>query len=453
MAISESLLPEFDQEMAGVRTTLERVPEDKFDWKPHPKSLSMSVLAGHIANLPSWGTLTVNQDELDTAPGGKPMPGPPPPASTAELVATFDRTCAEARAAIAGTSDAELMKPWTLLSNGTKLFSLTKVAVLRSIVLNHLIHHRAQLGVYLRINDVASPRSTGRRPTRPGPGSEGNRGALPVREASGARPRAGTGVGGGVGARRSTSMRASSRYQLSVDVEMTSLPRQQRVLYSVGPDGPGEPAASRREEGTPPRRAALHGRRRRLRPDSGRRRAAEPGRRAPAAEPRRPEPRGQRLRLTEPANRAAVLVVVPASGLTGASLLRRSAGVAAWENCLGDSPNTLSVESVTAWIAAGAQWCGPMALRSCTWWRVTAMPALLGGGADVMARDADGETPLHEAVWNEVNVVEARLVAGARVCGGARSRLSVIAILLRAAGRNRSFLCRIHPEHVQEGRI
>ena len=65
MAISESLLPEFDQEMAGVRKTLERVPEDKFDWKPHPKSLSMSVLAGHIANLPSWGTLTVNQDELD----------------------------------------------------------------------------------------------------------------------------------------------------------------------------------------------------------------------------------------------------------------------------------------------------------------------------------------------------------------------------------------------------
>ena len=157
MAISESLLPEFDQEMAGVRKTLERVPEDKFDWKPHPKSLSMSVLAGHIANLPSWGTLTVNQDELDTAPGGKPMPGTPPPASTAELVATFDRTYAEARAAIAGASDAELMKPWTLLSNGTKLFSLPKVAVLRSIVLNHLIHHRAQLGVYLRINDVAVP--------------------------------------------------------------------------------------------------------------------------------------------------------------------------------------------------------------------------------------------------------------------------------------------------------
>ena len=157
MAISEALLPEFDQEAAGVRKTLERVPEDKFDWKPHPKSGSMIWLAGHLANLPSWGTLTVNQDQLDMNPGGKPMEPPPAPASTAELVATFDRTSAEARAAIAAASDAELMKPWTLLSNGTVLFSLPKVAVLRSFVMNHLIHHRAQLGVYLRINDVPVP--------------------------------------------------------------------------------------------------------------------------------------------------------------------------------------------------------------------------------------------------------------------------------------------------------
>ena len=157
MAISESLLPEFDQEMAGVRKTLERVPEDKFDWKPHPKSGSMLWLAGHLANLPSWGTLTVHRDELDMAPGGKPMELPPPPASTAELVATFDRTSAEARAAIAGAGDAELMKPWSLLNNGVVLFSMPKVVVLRSFVMNHLIHHRAQLGVYLRINDVPVP--------------------------------------------------------------------------------------------------------------------------------------------------------------------------------------------------------------------------------------------------------------------------------------------------------
>ena len=157
MAISDSLLPEFDQEIAGARRTLERVPDDKFDWRPHPKSGTMVWLAGHVANLPSWAPLTINQDELDLAPGGKQMDSPPPPADTAELVATFDRHAAEARAAIAGASDAELMKPWTLLSNGQTLMTLPKVAVLRSFVMNHLIHHRAQLGVYLRLNDIPVP--------------------------------------------------------------------------------------------------------------------------------------------------------------------------------------------------------------------------------------------------------------------------------------------------------
>lgn len=157
MAISDSLLPEFDQEIAGARRTLERVPADKFDWRPHPKSGTMVWLAGHLANLPSWAPLTINQDELDLAPGGKQMDPPPPPADTAELVATFDRHAAEARAAIAAAGDADLMKPWTLLSNGQTLMTLPKVAVLRSFVMNHLIHHRAQLGVYLRLNDIPVP--------------------------------------------------------------------------------------------------------------------------------------------------------------------------------------------------------------------------------------------------------------------------------------------------------
>ena len=157
MAINDSLLPEFDQEIAGARRTLERVPADRFDWKPHPKSGTMGWLAGHLANIPSWATLTINQDTLDLAPGGKPMDQPPPPADTADLVATLDRRAAEARAAIAGASDAELMKPWTLLSNGQTLMTLPKVAVLRSFVMNHLIHHRAQLGVYLRLNDIPVP--------------------------------------------------------------------------------------------------------------------------------------------------------------------------------------------------------------------------------------------------------------------------------------------------------
>lgn len=157
MAISESLLPEYDQEIAGARRTLERVPTDKFDWKPHPKSGSMIWLAGHMANLPSWATLTIARDDLDMAPGGKPMEPPPRPANTTELVATLDKTAAEARAAITGASDAELMKPWSLLTNGTVLFTMPKAMVLRSFVMNHLIHHRAQLGVYLRMNDVPVP--------------------------------------------------------------------------------------------------------------------------------------------------------------------------------------------------------------------------------------------------------------------------------------------------------
>jgi uncharacterized damage-inducible protein DinB len=157
MAIAEAFLPEFDQEAAGVRRTLERVPADKFEWRPHEKSGTMIWLAGHLANLPQWATLTMAADELDLAPGGEPMPLPPTPASVEELVATFDRHAAEARAAIAGASDAEFMTPWSLLNNGTVLMTLPKAAVIRSFVMNHLIHHRAQLGVYLRLNDVPVP--------------------------------------------------------------------------------------------------------------------------------------------------------------------------------------------------------------------------------------------------------------------------------------------------------
>ena len=157
MAIAEALLPEFDQEAAGVRRTLERVPADKFEWRPHEKSMTMIGLAGHIANLPQWARLTMEADELDTAPGGEPMTPPPAPASVDELVATFDRHAAAARAALAAASDADFMKPWSLLRNGTVLMTLPKAAVIRSFVMNHLVHHRAQLGVYLRMNDVPVP--------------------------------------------------------------------------------------------------------------------------------------------------------------------------------------------------------------------------------------------------------------------------------------------------------
>lgn len=157
MSLSKSLLPEFDQEMANTRKTLERVPEDKFDWKPHEKSFSMGHLASHIATLPSWAVMTINQDSIDIAPAGEPPLVGPEAKTPEELLGIFDSNVTAARAAIAGASDEQLFKPWTLLSGGNTVLTLPKIAVLRGFVMNHGIHHRAQLGVYLRLNDVPVP--------------------------------------------------------------------------------------------------------------------------------------------------------------------------------------------------------------------------------------------------------------------------------------------------------
>lgn len=157
MALSEGLLPEFDHEMANTRKTLERVPHEKFGWKPHEKSTAMGGLATHLSNIPTWVGYTIDQESLDLAPGGKPLPPAELAKSSEDLLAAFDTNVAKARAAIAGASDADLFKPWTLMSNGNALMTLPKVAVLRSFVMNHLIHHRAQLGVYLRLNDIPVP--------------------------------------------------------------------------------------------------------------------------------------------------------------------------------------------------------------------------------------------------------------------------------------------------------
>jgi uncharacterized damage-inducible protein DinB len=156
MAIKDGLLPEFDHEMAGARKTLERVPDDKFDWKPHEKSSAMGALATHIAGLAGWATFTISQDSLDIAPNGEPQ-RTTPLTSQAELLEKFDQNVAASRDAIAAASDEVLFQPWTLLANGKVLMTMPRVAVLRSFVLNHLIHHRAQLGVYLRLNDIPVP--------------------------------------------------------------------------------------------------------------------------------------------------------------------------------------------------------------------------------------------------------------------------------------------------------
>lgn len=157
MAIAESILPEFDHETATTRTLLERVPEGKAAWKPHAKSMSLGELAIHVASIPLWAKTTLRDTEFDVNPPGGPSYKPPTFGSTAQMLATYDEAVKAARALLASTSDAEFMTPWALKNGGKTIFSLPRAGVLRSFVLNHAIHHRGQLSVYLRLLDVPLP--------------------------------------------------------------------------------------------------------------------------------------------------------------------------------------------------------------------------------------------------------------------------------------------------------
>jgi uncharacterized damage-inducible protein DinB len=154
--IALSLLPEFDLEMANTRKVLERVPEAHFTWKPHAKSFSMGELAGHVASIPGWMTSTLVDDAFDVSPGGVPATFPRA-GSAKEALAMLDEGISAARAALEAASDAAFLESWSLLANGEPLFTMPRVAVVRSFVMNHLIHHRAQLCVYLRLKDVPVP--------------------------------------------------------------------------------------------------------------------------------------------------------------------------------------------------------------------------------------------------------------------------------------------------------
>jgi len=157
MTIAESFLIEFDQEMPKTRSILEAVPMGQNDWQPHEKSMTMEKLTLHVANLPSWIGMTLNMDEFDIAPEGEEPPPPRTLTTTEDLLADFDKNAAEARQVIADTSNETMMTNWRLLRGGQEIFNAPKVGVLRSFVMNHLIHHRAQLGVYLRLNEIPLP--------------------------------------------------------------------------------------------------------------------------------------------------------------------------------------------------------------------------------------------------------------------------------------------------------
>jgi uncharacterized damage-inducible protein DinB len=134
---------------------LERVPDGRAHWTPHVKSWTMGELACHIAHLPRLGLIAMETDELDISPanGGEN----PKFESTIGLVRTFDDNVKKARAAIETASDSDMMEPWTLRKAGKTLWTLPRAAVLRTFILSHMIHHRGQLSVYLRLNDVPLP--------------------------------------------------------------------------------------------------------------------------------------------------------------------------------------------------------------------------------------------------------------------------------------------------------
>ena len=157
MSIAKSLLPEFEQEMANTRKVLERVPDDKWNWKPHEKSGTTGWLAAHVGTVPEWLTMTLNTESLDYAPVDGPSYTPPKIENGKQLLAAFDKGAGEARAALEKATDADFAVNWTLLAGGQTIFTMPRIACIRGMVLNHLIHHRGQLTVYLRLLNVPVP--------------------------------------------------------------------------------------------------------------------------------------------------------------------------------------------------------------------------------------------------------------------------------------------------------
>lgn len=152
--IATGLIGELTHEAETTRKVLERIPAEKFDYKPHEKSMTMSRLATHVAEMVDWITETCTKDELDFATiDYKPFE----PKTTEELVEYLDKNVAAALEALKNTSDEDMHKDWTLKNGETTYFTMTKIATLRTMCMNHIWHHRGQLSVYLRLNDIPVP--------------------------------------------------------------------------------------------------------------------------------------------------------------------------------------------------------------------------------------------------------------------------------------------------------
>lgn len=156
MALVDALLPEFDHEVAVTRRLLDRLPEGKLEWQPHSKSMTLGALAAHLSELGYWGQETLNSPAVDLETMTRPSDYVPP-ATRAAVLALFDAKMAAARTALVGKSDDQLMAPWTLRRGAHEFFTMPKASCWRTFVMNHLIHHRGQLTVYLRQLDVPLP--------------------------------------------------------------------------------------------------------------------------------------------------------------------------------------------------------------------------------------------------------------------------------------------------------
>lgn len=157
MSFAAALLPEFEQEMASTRSVLERIPDDKFEWQAGPKFHTIGWNANHLAEIPGWMAGTVGSDSWDIAPANGPRYETPKLQTAKEVVALFDKNVAEARSALASLKDEAVGRIWSLAKAGQVMFSMPKGAVIRTFLMNHLIHHRAHLIVYLRLNGVTVP--------------------------------------------------------------------------------------------------------------------------------------------------------------------------------------------------------------------------------------------------------------------------------------------------------
>ena len=157
MLMTELFLGELEREAAATRRVLERVPEGRNDYKPHPRSMPLGRLATLVATMPGWVAMTVTQDELDLSPPGGAGYKPPDLRTARELLEALDANVAKAREALAATTDEHLMTPWKLKVAGQLVSEQPRHIVLRDSVFNHLAHHRGQLTVYLRLNDAPVP--------------------------------------------------------------------------------------------------------------------------------------------------------------------------------------------------------------------------------------------------------------------------------------------------------